>query len=193
MSLASFTLDGQTWPTDPRPFRVTNLVIHLVNGILIFFLVRLIFSTTHDRERAERLALLCAALWLLHPLLVSTTAYVVQRMAQLSALFTLAGLICYVLGRKRLSERPRSGWTWIIAGMGICGLLAVLSKENGILLPLYALTIELTVFGSTAPGRRHRKALIVMLCAPLLALLAYFALRWETTVAGFEFRSFTRR
>jgi len=74
LSLASFTLDGQAWPTDPRPFRITNLIIHLINGLFVFLLVRLIFSTAYKRETAENLAFLCMTLWLLHPLLVSTTA-----------------------------------------------------------------------------------------------------------------------
>ncbi len=191
LSLASFTLDGQTWPTDPRPFRITNLVLHLVNGLLVFFLVRLLLLTVYQREKAEKLALLCAALWLLHPLLVSTTAYVIQRMTQLSCLFTLAGLICYMHARKQLPERPRRGWVWIIAGMGSCGALAVLSKENGILLPLYALLIEFTVLRTMQLSRRHTKALLAALCAPLLALAAYLTLNWESTVSGFEFRSFT--
>ena len=160
LSLLSFTLDGQNWPTDPHPFRVTNLLIHLANGLLIFVLTRLIFSTAHKRETAAKLALLCMALWLLHPLLVSTTAYIVQRMTQLSALFTLAGLLCYMHGRRRLTEQARQGWFWIIGGMGFCGALALLSKENGILLPGFALILELTIFSRKDLSPQSRTTLL---------------------------------
>jgi len=190
LSLASFTLDGQAWPTDPRPFRITNLIIHLVNGLMVFLLARLIFSAHYKRETAGKLALLCMTLWLLHPLLVSTTAYIVQRMAQLSTLFTLAGLLCYLRGRNYLSNQLQRGWAWIIAGLGVCGALALLCKETGILLPFYALVIELTLFSSTSLARRHRSALFVMLCMPLLALLAYMTLNWGSTLRAFEFRPF---
>ncbi len=191
LSLASFALDGQNWPTDPRPFRVTNLILHLVNGLLIFALARLIFSTVHTRTTADKLALICMALWLLHPLLVSTTAYVIQRMAQLSCLFTLAGLITFMHGRKTLSDDPQRGWIWIVAGMGICGALALLSKETGILLPFYALIIELTVFNSVALARHHRTAIIAILCTPLVLLLAYMAVSWQSTILTFEFRPYS--
>lgn len=190
LSLASFVLDGQTWPTDPRPFRITNLIIHLVNGLLIFLLVRVVFSTVHNRETADKLALLCVVLWLLHPLLVSTTAYIVQRMTQLSCLFTLSGLLCYVHGRAYLPNKPRRGWVWIVAGMGVCGSLALLSKENGILLPFYALVIEFTVLGSIDLARKHKNVLVAMLCMPLLALMVYMTLNWDTMLLAFEFRPF---
>jgi tetratricopeptide (TPR) repeat protein len=191
LSLASFALDGQTWPTDPRPFRITNLLIHLVNGLLVFFLTRLIFSTVHNRETAGKLALLCVTLWLLHPLLVSTTAYIVQRMTQLGSLFTLAGLLCYMRGRNYLPTEARRGWIWIVAGMGVCGALALLSKEIGILLPFYALAIELTVFRSISLARHQKTALIVLLCIPVLAVLTYFAWDWDLRLRSFELRDFT--
>ncbi len=191
LSLASFALDGQAWPTDPRPFRITNLIIHLVNGLLVFSLARLIFSTTHKRETAEKLALLCVTLWLLHPLLVSTTAYIIQRMTQLSSLFTLLGLLSYMHGRRHLPDRPLRGWAWILVGMGVSGLLALLSKETGILLPFYALVIEITVFNSTSIAWRQRSALIAAFCMPLLVLIGYMALTWDAQLAGFEFRPFT--
>jgi len=54
VSLLSFALNGQEWPTDPRPFRITNLLLHLVNGLLIFLLTRAIFSTSHRPETAEK-------------------------------------------------------------------------------------------------------------------------------------------
>ena len=191
LSLASFTLDGQTWPSDPRPFRITNLIIHLINGLLVFFLSRLIFAYSFTRETAEKLALVCVTLWLLHPLLVSTTAYVIQRMTQLVSLFTLLGLLSYMQGRKYLPDTPRLGWTWILAGMGASGLLALLSKETGILLPLYALAIEVTVFNSSILVRRQKITLIALLGTPLLVSVFYMAINWDATLAGFDLRPFT--
>ena len=191
LSLASFTLDGQTWPTDPRPFRVTNLLIHLVNGLLLFFLTRHIFATVYKRETAEKLALLCVTLWLLHPLLVSTTAYIVQRMTQLGSLFTLTGLLCYMRGRRYLPTEARRGWIWIVGGMGVSGALALLSKEIGILLPFYALAIELTIFSSMLLERRQKVALITLLCIPVFALLTYLLMDWDLRPQSFVFRDFT--
>lgn len=191
LSLASFVIDGQTWPTDPLPFRITNLILHLLNGVLVLLLSQALLVTQTGKAVAWRAAIACMALWLLHPLLVSTTAYVIQRMTQLASLFILTGLLSYIRGRKLLDTQPGRGWTWILLGMGLSGLLAVLSKESGILLPLYALTIELTVFSRTHIARAKKTALLAVLIAPSLAVPAYFALNWETLQAGFEFRPFS--
>lgn len=191
LSLASFALNGQHWPADPLPFRITNLVIHLVNGLLIFFLARVLFATSFTRETAEKLALLCVTIWLLHPLNVSTTAYIIQRMAQLATLFTVIGLLFYVHGRKALPDRSRKGWAFIVLGMGASGLLALLSKESGILLPFYALAIEMSVFAAKPIPRRQQLVLLFLLCAPILALISYIGMNWSAFQAGFDLRPFT--
>ena len=191
VSLISFTINGRNWPTDPFPFRVTNLIIHLVNGLLVLLLARSIFATRYDDKTALKLGLICMALWLLHPLLVSSTAYIIQRMTQLASLFVMTGLLCYLHGRKLLAELPWRGWTWIVAGMGISGTLAVLSKESGVLLPLYALVMELTLFESKSLPLRHRRSLVALLCAPLLLILGYFVSVWDGLHFGFEFRPYS--
>lgn len=193
LSLASFAIDGQTWPTDPQPFRITNLVIHLINGLLVLLLARSLLATSLDRTLATRLAVVCMALWILHPLLVSTTAYVIQRMTQLAALFVLTGLLSYIHGRKMLGVQSVRGWSWIVIGMGVSGVLALLSKESGILLPFYALVIELTVFSRAPLARAQRTALLALLIVPVLAMPAYVALNWDALQAGFDFRPFTMR
>ena len=82
LALVSFLIDGNNWPTDPWPFKRTNLVIHLLNAALLGMLTRQILQLLDfDRESAARLALVSAAAWLLHPFLVSTTLYAVQRLS----------------------------------------------------------------------------------------------------------------
>ena len=38
LALLTFLIDGNNWPTDPWPFKRTNLAIHLLNGAIIGFL-----------------------------------------------------------------------------------------------------------------------------------------------------------
>ena len=191
LSLASFALNGQDWPTDPLPFRLTNLLIHLFNGLLVFLLSRALIATSYDDRTAHRLGLVCMALWLLHPLTASSTAYVIQRMTQLSTLFMIVGLLCYVHGRKMLGDQVQKGWAWMIGGMGASGLLAVLSKETGALLPAYALAIELTAFRSASLPDSQRRGLVAILSAPLLMIVGYFAIKWDAIVLGFDYRPYS--
>ena len=102
------------------------------------------------QRRIEMAAVLGAALWLLHPLFVSTTLYIVQREAMLPATFTLLGLLLWLRGRRALqSGRTASGLMWIALGLGGCTVLGVLSKANGILLPALALVIEYVLLRSS--------------------------------------------
>lgn len=155
VALLSFLLDAHDWPADPMPFKRTNLALHLLNGLLLALLLfHLGRSWIHrimtDESARNRLrprvawaAVLGAALWLLHPLFVSTTLYIVQREAMLPVTFVLLGLMAWLHGRAQCGRGQwLSGGLWCLAGLGGGTLLAVLSKGNGILLPLLALLIE---------------------------------------------------
>jgi tetratricopeptide (TPR) repeat protein len=121
------------------------------------------------------LAAISASLWLLHPLHVSTTLYVVQRMAQLATLFVLAGLLGYVYWRARLAVAPRSALLGMTLSISLGTLAAVLSKENGVLLPALALTIELTLFAGRDDSRALRVWRGLVLWLPTLAVASYLA------------------
>ena len=157
LAMLSFLIDAQKWPADPFPFKRTNLVIHLFNGLLLGMLLRRLMSphpgsansilTLHKRNLASILA---AGIWLLHPLFVSTTLYIVQREAMLSCSFVLMGLIAWLRGREFLFEGDvRHGLGWTALGLVGCTILATICKANGALLPVLALTIE-------ASWLRHR-------------------------------------
>jgi len=164
IALLSFLLDARNWPALPFPFKRTNLLLHLLNGGLLALLLRQlgrhiqIRLTQHDSRSIDRAALLGAAFWLLHPLFVSTTLYVVQREAMLPATFTLIGLLLWLQGRHAIQQgSPTAGLMEIIAGLGVCTLLATLSKANGVLLPVLALVIEYILLRS-CEGTDHLAA-----------------------------------
>lgn len=154
VALLSFLADAHNWPADPYSFKRTNLLLHLVNASLLMLLLRRLGRckanmTTPASEssnlawRIDMAAVIGAGIWLLHPLFVSTTLYVIQREAMLAAFFTLLGLTLWLRGRSVILQgRPLQGLFSITLGIGVCTLLAVLSKANGALLPTLALVIE---------------------------------------------------
>ena len=98
-----------------------------------------------------------AAAWLLHPLMVSTVLYTVQRMTELSTLFVLAGLVCYLQGRRVQADSPGAGWALIGFGFFVFYPLAVLSKENALLFPVYCTLIEWVVLRARGNERVSRQ------------------------------------
>lgn len=150
LSLLTFLFDGRNWPADPRPFLRTNVLLHLLNGSLLFCLLRRLGSVVAPPSaRNDTTALLATGMWLLHPLFVSTTLYVIQREAMLPATLVLAGLWCYVDGRDKFQRSlGQRGRIQMIAAIMIASVLAMLAKANGILLPLLALVLTKTILAS---------------------------------------------
>ena len=149
LALLSFLLDANNWPADAWAFKRTNLAIHLINGILLGVLIARVLELVQiDHRQRHWIALISVACWLLHPFLVSTTLYAVQRMAQLSTLFVFAGLIAYLHGRSLLATNALKGYFIMSLSVVVFTVLATISKENGVLLPLLVGTMEITVFAS---------------------------------------------
>lgn len=197
ISLASFLINDFGWPSDPRSFKYTNICLHLLNTSVLFWLVLLILRVQSLREgRAAGYALVVAALWGLHPLHVSTVLYPVQRMAILSTTFVLIGLVCFVKGRVLVATNRRMGGLAILSfGMPICFALAVLSKENGVLLPLLALVLEGTLLAPLVQRERLRplvrNSIRMLLSVPLVLVAVYLVVRWDDKIAPmYAFRDF---
>jgi hypothetical protein len=154
----SFALNYLASGLDPHAMKLTNLFIHLLNGLLVFLLSRILLAQaqpcTHYKGR-DIIAALIATSWLLLPINLTGVLYVVQRMESMANVFVLAGLIGYVAGRKRmllsasLSPPRLGGWSAFIQCMVSLVLptaLGVLAKETAVMLPLYAFLIEWVLF-----------------------------------------------
>ena len=180
LSLLSFLADARAWPADPAPFLRTNVLLHLLNGTLLFVLLRALGARLRlAPAHAGGAAVIGAALWMLHPLLVSTTLYVVQRHAMLPTTFTLLGLIAWVHGTARLEASTRAGVAWMCAAILVCTPLAIASKANGLLLPLLAWVIDGVLLRGEIPeavAPLHRRLRRWLLIAPSMVVFGYLAL-----------------
>jgi hypothetical protein len=200
VSQLSFILNHHLVPGDAQVFhfKIVNLVLHLINGLLLYQISRRLvrcFDPRLTKEQSRTMALLVACAWLAHPFLVSTVLYTVQRMAELSALFTLSGILLYLVARRRIEAKKRFGVPLLYGGFMASLILGFLSKENGILLPLYLLAIEWVVFGfrsmhATAQQTLRRFHLVCVLL-PVAAGVAYLVYSLPGFVAGYENRTFT--
>jgi len=199
ISMLSFGLDYRLFGLSPLAFKLTNLALHLANGVLLYQLARrlatrLLPEACRARLEPHMLALLATALWLLHPLNVSTVVYVVQRMDELATLFVLMGLLCYTEGRERML-RGESGPLVAVLGVGAFGLLAVFSKENGALITAYALVIEACCYRFVAGTARERMAIkaffVLTVALPIALFLGYLGLHPQWLTAGYAGRDFT--
>jgi tetratricopeptide (TPR) repeat protein len=146
ISALSFLVNDEAWPSNPYGFKFTNLMIHLLNSILLFGLLRQLAITCPNMPQSLLWPLLAMAAWLFHPLQLSAQMLVVQRMTLLSATFSFAGLWAYTYFINKTSNALHAFIT--TAALGLATILAFLSKENGALLPLLAWALNATLLST---------------------------------------------
>lgn len=191
LSLLTFALQYPAWPDNPVAFKAVNLALHCVNGILVWLIsARLIRPLEPDRVRRRLFVFFTTALWLLHPMQLSTVLYVVQRMTLLSALFTLAGIWAWLHYRDEVIQRPGPrAYLKLMAPVALCLVLSILAKENGILLLLYIIVIEKTLYADRGAGLKN--GFLLVLALPLLALLVYLLADLDGLINSYHNRPFT--
>jgi protein O-mannosyl-transferase len=206
ISMLSFALNVAWTGFNPFYFKLTNLLIHLANGVLVFWLAMLLFrapslslrfsgmqSAAVDASH-QWMALALAGLWLLHPMNLTSVLYIVQRMNSLAAFFTFAAAICYVIGRLRMSDGVPGGRRWLVFGVGSTTALGLLSKENAVLVPVFLAVIEACFFRfrivNIVDGRFLRVYFALILIVPAALLLLAVLVNPQLVLAGYEYRSF---
>ncbi len=192
LSLLTFAVQAGDWSGHPLPFKAVNLGLHLATGWTLYLLLDALLAPHH--AAASRIALVVALLWLVHPLQLSTVAYVVQRMTELAALAVLLGLLAFVRGRAQTLVAPERihGYLLAFGGLAAAGLVGVLCKESAALILPLALVIDHTLPASPTPSARwcrwRRLALHLPLAAAALVCL-WFGADWLTE--GYATRDFT--
>ena len=161
ISVLSLLFSGIVHGPDTWGYKYHNLMIHLINGLLIFWILIKVLLKINSRLSQKEVLLIAGTTtlcWLLHPLMISTVLYVVQRMAQLSALFTLVAMLAYMFARESSAKNDFKYYFLSYFIFPVTLILAVLSKENGALIPFYILMMEFIVykFKSETTGERIR-------------------------------------
>ena len=175
IALSSFLLDDYSWPSQPELYKATNTCFHLLTGLLLFWLfLKLGEQLGWDSFRSHSVALLACAIWLLHPLHVSTVLYVVQRMTILASMFSVASLLTYILARGQWQLTKYAASLVLLVGSSLCFLLAVLSKENSAVLPMLVLLLEIFLLPVAAKSwQRLVYPILIGSTAIILGYLGY--------------------
>ena len=196
VSLLTFAANYYYAGFDPYWFKLTNLLIHCLNTVLIGFLSLLCLRAARvmhsDAGWQYGLAGLVAAFWALHPIQLTSVLYVVQRMTSLSSTFVLLGLILHIWGRQRPSF-AWSSWLALLGAWTVCLPLAMLSKETGILFVLYAGAYEAILQRSHA-GRFDRFGTVFLGLLLLLSVGFSISLLIDPSgglLGSYAIRSFT--
>lgn len=130
LTLASFALQIRMVGYDPFSFHLVNLVLHCLNCLLVYLLIRKLSGS-------DAISLITAALFALHPTRVESVAWVMQRKDLLYSLFYLSSLIVYITFLNRKEKQ-----THLIFLVFLLGWLSVVSKIQGLTLPFVLLLFD---------------------------------------------------
>ena len=150
----SFALNYYFHGLDVWGYHLVNLAIHIVNAILVWWLVLLTMATPVMRAQPisrhkGAMALFTALLFVSHPLATQSVTYIVQRLASLATLFYLLSLALYVKGR--LGEGNRGTQVFFYyAGALFCAVLGMLTKEIVFTLPFALVLYEFSFIRTDA-------------------------------------------
>ena len=191
---------------DQLHFKSTNLTIHVVNGLLLWYLMTLLLRALRLRGDAHAVAInreplwnwfpvVVAVVWMLHPIQLTSILYVVQRMTSMAGTGVLVGVALFTYGRLRLEQARSRGMTTMVLGVGFGTILGVASKENAILTPLFAGLIELFFFNRQtlqASARRKLRNLYVLVFGFMAAAVLLIAVNsFHHIMSSYEIRNFT--
>lgn len=168
----------------PFGFHIVNVLIHLLNSVLVFFITRKLMQRD---SYGWMLPAFAAAVFLLHPIQTEAVSYIAGRSECMSVLFLLAAFAVFLYRRSQAIS-----WQVAIAVLVLFGAAAA-TKEHTLVLPaLLLLTDYYWNPGFSLIGIRRNWRLYVPIAvggAVGLALLAKLLTRAES--AGFGLKEFT--
>lgn len=129
LTILSFLIDHTLWGLMPTGYHLTNILLHGINAVLAFFLLRQI-------TRNEFVAWTAAILFAVHPAQVESVVWISSRKTLLSATFMLASLIYWC-------RTERTGREEGISIGFLCA--ALLSKAIAVVMPPIMLMYDVMV------------------------------------------------
>ncbi len=129
---------------EPFSYRVGNVIIHMLAGIILFFTLLLLLrrykQSTFFSHNAFPIASLTSLLFLLHPVQTQTITYVIQgQLEGLSTLFVLAMILCFVLFCQVQNLLSK---TFFLVSTFCLAALSTGTKEIAIIGPVLLLLID---------------------------------------------------
>jgi tetratricopeptide (TPR) repeat protein len=166
--LQSFIIDNQLWDLQLRGYRLTNLFLHLLSGVLVFYLF---LALRIGRETAFFLA----GLFVVHPAISQAVCWVPGRNDSILAVFVLL----QVLSAIRYVQTGQIKW---LLWQSLAYLACLFTKETGIIAAVGAAGILLVWF----EGWSQKKRMAALAGAWLGVTLLWAVIRSQATLAKGE-------
>ena len=196
LAFYSFALNYHFDELNVEGYHKVNLMIHLINACLVFWIARLMFVSPVLKnlpvaKHAKSISLITALLFVSHPLATGAVTYIVQRMASMVAMFYFMSVALYMKGR--VSESKVKYLFFV--GAIISAICALLTKENAYTLPLVIVLIELFLFNTKTISINFKNKKVIGAMIGIVAFIVFvfanFSLSVLIPIAPSTFNSYT--
>jgi Tfp pilus assembly protein PilF len=116
ITMLTYSMEYSKFKSNPKPYHVTNLLLHIINTLLVFCFIWLL-------TQQQWVAFITALLFGIHPMHVESVAWISERKDVLYTLFSLGSMCAYLLYLKQ-DKRQRQFYVLAV----FLFLLALLSK-----------------------------------------------------------------
>ena len=187
----SFAINYALGGLNVRGYRLINIALHVINGLLLFAIAARTFQvreaslkgSPRTHRHSTNLAFAIALIWMVHPLVTEAVNYVSQRTELMIAAFFL--LTLYTAQRAGESVRSGAGgakrarttrssesMVWLALSV-VCCAMGMACKETMAVAPIVVWLYDRTfVSGSFREALRQRWRYYAGLCATWLILVA---------------------
>lgn len=162
MSVA-FAINFALWGNNPFGFHLFDLLIHTVNGVLVFFLFKKLLGLEKNIF-PQTISFALALIFLLHPANTESVAYISSTQELLYTFFLLTSLLLVLFIYKKQQFTIKT-----LSLLNLALLLSLISKESGIV----AIPIVLSFFYLF-----NRTKFVLMAASTSLTFLIYLILRF---------------
>ncbi|MDZ4860197.1 MAG: hypothetical protein SGI88_14565, partial [Candidatus Hydrogenedentes bacterium] len=172
LSMLTIAMNWWMAPASPPVFHATNILLHALNGVLVYLLARRLLrlgkkSDEDSLPLSEPMAMLAGFLIALHPLATESVNLVIGRTALLSATFAIGAVLLML----RATDREEGFGVGTLVGAGACFAMSWACDITALFVPGFMLIADWIANGA---AMRRRLAVHAAFWAIAIALGAWW-------------------
>jgi tetratricopeptide (TPR) repeat protein len=145
LAWVTFGMDYLLWGMQPFGYHLTNLILHVANALLCYFLALRLFALAYPGAaeisglKIHLAGAISALLFAVHPLRVESVAWATERRDVLSGLFIFLTILFYLRANSHAGNPARARW---MSAAVVVYALSLLSKAIGMTIPFVLLVLD---------------------------------------------------
>ena len=167
----SYYVDSKLWGMEPSVMHLENILLHITNAMLVFFISRKIAA--HYPERSPFIPVFAALLFALHPLNVEAVSWIAGRTDPLAALFILSACLLWLCWL----DDPK--WQYVVCAPVLFGL-SILTKESA--LAFLPVSLLLALGWPAVSARRRLISAGAVVVVSVVMIVVVLTIIWKSGV-----------